>query len=65
MKALAERADGCFISVSKPTPLSQNISKQVQDYKDEIAQSLSEVAVIPVERELPKKVKKPAARKTK
>ncbi len=48
------------------TPVSQSIIKQIQDYKDEIASSLAEQVVAPVEKPLPKKKpKKPAVRKPK
>jgi hypothetical protein len=46
------------------TPISQSISNQIQEYKDELNRSLAVEAAVPVVRELPKKVKKPAARKT-
>jgi transcription elongation factor GreA-like protein len=42
------------------TPVSQSISKQIQAYKDEIVQNLAQFVTAPKEKEIPKKVRKPA-----
>jgi transcription elongation factor GreA-like protein len=47
------------------TPVSQSISQEIQDYKDEIARSLGVSAIPLVVKESPKKARKPATRKVK